>query len=364
VARPSEYGHTDGNHEWQHVAVEAALPARPLVLVIEDEPTQRGLLTRLLESEGYDALGVSSGEMGLRAIVEYAPQMVLLDLSLPGLDGFEICRRLRADAITATLPVMVFTAHTSMEYLVAALDAGADDFLTKPVQHLELLARIRSAMRLRRAITSLERATQIVAALANAVEAKDVGLVHHCRWLAHHAARVGANVGLRGEELEAVAYGALLHDVGKIGVPEHLLRKEGPLSDDEWSLMRRHPEIGERICQPLQSSRAFVPIIRHHHERFNGGGYPDGLRGDGIPLGARSVSIADAYEAMVHGRPYQPAQAHERVSEELKRLRGKQFDPELVPIFLDELERDTQGVPPPVQLPQIAILERETVARA
>jgi putative two-component system response regulator len=337
---------------------------RPLILVIEDEPTQRDLLARVLEREGYDTLGVGNGEMGLRAIAEYAPQMVLLDLTLPGINGFDICRQLRSEPLTATLPVIIITAHTSMEDMVAALDAGADDFLTKPVQHVELLARIRSAMRLRRAITSLERATQIVAALANAVEAKDLGLVHHCRWLAHHAARVGASVGLRGEELEAVAYGALLHDVGKIGVPEHLLRKEGPLSDDEWSLMSRHPEIGERICRPLQSSVGFAPIIRHHHERFNGGGYPDGLHGEQIPLGARIVSVADAYEAMVHGRPYQPAQAHERASDELRRLRGKQFDPDLVPIFLDELERDTQGVPPLVALPQIAILEREAVAGA
>ena len=337
---------------------------RPLVLIIEDEPTQRALLSKVLERVGYDTLGVGNGEMGLRAIVEYSPQMVLLDLSLPGIDGFEICRRLRADPLTATLPVIIITAHTSMEDMVAALDAGADDFLAKPVQQVELLARIRSAMRLRRAITSLERATQIVAALANAVEAKDVGLVHHCRWLAHHAARVGANVGLRGEALEAVAYGALLHDVGKIGVPEHLLRKEGPLSDEEWSLMRRHPEIGERICQPLRASLTFAPIIRHHHERFGGGGYPDGLRGEGIPLGARIVAIADAYEAMVHGRPYQPAQAHERVRDELLQLRGKQFDPELVPIFLDELERDSQGLPPQAALPQIAVLEREAVAGA
>jgi len=309
---------------------------RPLVLIIEDEATQRALLAKVLERNGYDTLGVGNGEMGLRAIVEYAPQMVLLDLSLPGIDGFEICRRLRFDPLTATLPVIIISAHTSMEDMVAALDAGADDFLPKPVQQVELLARIRSAMRLRKAITSLERATQIVAALANAVEAKDVGLVHHCRWLAHHAARVGANVGLRAEALEAVAYGALLHDVGKIGVPEHLLRKEGPLSDDEWSLMRRHPEIGERICQPLRASLTFAPIIRHHHERFGGGGYPDGLRGERIPLGARIVAIADAYEAMVHGRPYQPAQAHELARDELLRLRGKQFDPDLVPVFLDE----------------------------
>ncbi len=338
--------------------------ASPLVLVIEDEPTQRGLLTRVLEREGYQVLGLADGEMGLRAIVEHAPQMVLLDLNLPRMDGFEICRRLRADPLTATLPVIIITAHTAMEDMVAALDAGADDFLAKPVQQAELLARMRSAMRLRRAITSLERATQIVAALANAVEAKDVGLVHHCRWLAHHAARVGANVGLRGEQLEAVAYGALLHDVGKIGVPEHLLRKEGPLSDEEWDLMRRHPEIGERICEPLRASRTFAPIIRHHHERFNGTGYPDRLRAERIPLGARIVAIADAYEAMVHGRPYQPAQAHSVARDELLRLRGSQFDPELVPIFLDELERDGQGLPPPVPLPQIAVLEREVVAGA
>ncbi len=206
------------------------------------------------------------------------------------------------------------------------------------------------------AINSLERATRIVAALANAVEAKDAKLVHHCRWLARHAARVAVSVGLRGLELEAVAYGALLHDVGKIGVPEHVLRKEGPLSDTEWRLMRRHPVIGERICQPLTASRGFAPIIRHHHERFDGRGYPDGLKGDGIPLGARIVSIADAYEAIVHGRPYQPAKSHAFAVEELESLRGRQFDPDLVPIFLEELERDTQGIPPSVELPAAAHL--------
>jgi putative two-component system response regulator len=335
-----------------------------LVVVIEDEPTQRTLLTRVLERDGYEVMALGDGETGLHAIVQHAPDLVLLDLNLPRMDGYEICRRLRADPLSATLPVIIITAHTGMDDMVAALDAGADDFLAKPVQHVELLARMRSAIRLRRSITSLERATQIVAALANAVEAKDVGLVHHCRWLAHHAARVGVQVGLRGEALEAVAYGALLHDVGKIGVPEHLLRKEGPLSEDEWIVMRRHPEIGERICRPLGASIAFAPIIRHHHERFNGKGYPDRLRGAQIPLGARIVAVADAYEAMVHGRPYQPAQSHSLAADELMRLRGSQFDADLVPIFLEELERDTQGVPPIVDLPPIALLEPEFAAGA
>jgi putative two-component system response regulator len=345
-----------------HLAGNSDRDARPLVVVIEDEPTQRELLAKVLEREGYAVVALGDGEMGLRAIVEYAPQLVLLDLNLPRMDGYEICRQLRSDPLTTTLPVIVITAHTATDDMVAALDAGADDFLAKPVQQAELLARMRSAIRLRRSITSLERATQIVAALANAVEAKSVDLVHHCRWLAHHAARVGIQVGLRGEELEAVAYGALLHDVGKIGVPEHLLRKEGPLSDDEWQLMRRHPEIGERICSPLRASVAFAPIIRHHHERFNGKGYPDRLRGEDIPLGARIVAVADAYEAMVHGRPYQPAQSHSLAADELMRLRGQQFDPDLVPIFLDELERDTNGVPPLVALPPVARLEPELAA--
>ena len=336
-----------------------ALGRVPLVLVIEDDQTQRQALTRVLEKASYEAIGVGDGETGLRAVVEYQHDLVLLDLNLPRVDGFDVCRRLRADPATSTLPVIIITGHTSTEDMVAALDAGADDFITKPFQQVELLARMRSAFRLRRAMTSLERAAQIVAALSNAVEAKDAGLVHHCRWLARHAARVAVNVGLRGEELEAVAYGALLHDVGKIGVPGYLLRKEGPLSDDEWGLMRQHPEIGERICRPLTASRAFAPVIRHHHERFDGRGYPDGLRGDAIPLGARIVAIADAYEAIVHGRPYQPAKPHAAALDELNRLRSRQFDPELVPIFIDELERDTRGVPPIVELPQVALLEPE-----
>jgi putative two-component system response regulator len=335
--------------------------SRPLVLVIEDELAQRLLITRILEHEGYRVEAAADGEAGLRAVIEHSPDLVLLDLNLPRVDGYEVCRQLRADPVTATLPVIVITAHTALDDMVAALDAGADDFLAKPFQQAELLARMRSAFRLRRAMTSLERATQIVAALANAVEAKDMGLVHHCRWLARHAARVAASVGLRGDDLEAVAYGALLHDIGKIGIPESLLSKPGPLTEDEWNVMRRHPEIGERICQPLRTSLAFSPIIRHHHERFDGAGYPDRLRGDRIPLGARIVTIVDAYEAIVHGRPYQAAQPHAAAAEELMGLRGRQFDPDLVPIFLDELERETAGVAPAVQLPGVAALEPERV---
>ena len=182
---------------------------------------------------------------------------------------------------------------------------------------------MRSAIRLRRSITSLERATQIVAALANAVEAKDVGLVHHCRWLAHHAARVGVQVGLRGEELEAVAYGALLHDVGKIGVPEHLLRKEGPAQrrgvDAHAPPPRdRRADLPAAAARRARSRRSSATTTSASTARA----IRTACAASSIPLGARIVAVADAYEAMVHGRPYQPAQSHTLAADELLRLRG------------------------------------------
>ena len=225
------------------------------------------------------------------------------------MDGLEICRRLRADQRTVTLPIIVLTAHTSTSDMVAALDAGADDFVTKPFQQVELLARLRSSCRTREVIRRMEQAHDIVVALANAVEAKDLGLKDHCRYLAYRSARLAAYVGLRDGELEGVAYGALLHDIGKIGIAEHVLHKPGPLTDDEFRIMREHPEIGERICDPLRMSRDFTPIIRHHHERWDGSGYPDGLKGEAIPLGARIVALADAFDAIVRGRPYRPARS-------------------------------------------------------
>ena len=350
------YGHVDGT---------APIGHRPLVLVIEDEPTQRSLLTRVLEREGYDTLGIGNGEMGLRAIVEYAPAMVLLDLSLPGMDGFEICRRLRAEPVTATLPVIVITAHTAMEDMVAALDAGADDFLAKPVQQMELLARIRSAMRLRRAITSLERATQIVAALANAVEAKDVGP-------RPPLPLAGASRGARRREPRPARRGArgggLRRAAPRRGQDR---RARAPAAQGRAAVRRRvepdAPPPGDRRAHLPAAARVVSPS-RRSFATTTSASTAAAIRTACVASRYRSArassSIADAYEAMVHGRPYQPAQAHERVRDELVRLRGKQFDPELVPVFLDELERDTQGVPPLVALPQIAILEREAVAGA
>jgi putative two-component system response regulator len=317
------------------------------VLVVEDDAANRALLTHLLESEGFRVHALADGEAGLAAVATIDPDLVLLDVGLPGLDGFELTRRLRMDARHITLPILLLTGRTLPSDVVTGLGAGADDFITKPFSQPELIARIRSALRLRRALVGMEAAHAVVTALANAVEAKDAQTEHHCERLALLAGRLGVRLSLSPAELDAVTYGALLHDVGKIGVPDSILTKEGPLDDDEWELVRRHPEIGERICAPLRSFGAFGPIIRHHHERWDGTGYPGRLRGEGIPIGARIVGLADAFDAITHDRPYRMARSLEQALDELGSAAGRQFDPELTRLFIDEVARMSGQLPDP-----------------
>jgi putative two-component system response regulator len=259
----------------------------------------------------------------------------------------------------AAMPIIAITADPSMDGLVSALDAGADDFVARPFSTLELFARIRSVLRTRQRVLRMEQAHAIVAALFNTVEAKDVKLKTHSQKMAHRAARLGASVGLRGDDLDAIAYGALLHDIGKIAIPQQMLDKPGPLTERERERMRLHPDIGTKICDPLQVSRAIGPIIRHHHEQWDGSGYPSGLVGEKIPLGSRIVALADAYDAIVNGRPYRAARSHDEAVAELRRCSGTQFDPGLVPLFIDEVERLEAGAPPSVELPLAALLEHD-----
>jgi putative two-component system response regulator len=335
---------------------QAMLPLSPTVLVVEDDPSNRALLVHLLRTEGYGVHAVADGEAGLDAVATERPDLILLDVGLPGVDGYELTRRLRLDPRHATLPILLLTGRASLQDVVTGLDAGADDFIAKPFAQAELIARIRSALRLRRALVGMEAAHAVVTALANAVAAKDAQTERHCERLALMAARLGSRIGLSTADLDAVTYGALLHDVGKIGVPDGVLTKPGPLTDGEWVLVRRHPEIGARICAPLESFAAFGPIIRHHHERWDGGGYPDGLRGEATPLGARIVGIVDAFDAMAHQRPYRQALTPAQALEEIRRGAGRQFDGELALIFIDELAADGAILAEPTPLGPFAML--------
>lgn len=319
-----------------------ALPASPAsatILVVEDDGANRALLGRILELERYRVVAIGDGADALAAVRREEPDLVVLDVGLPHLDGFEITRQIRSDQRWATLPVLLLTGRSGTDELVTGLDAGADDFITKPFVREELLARIRSALRLRSALVGMEAAHGVVMALANAIEAKDIPTEQHCQRLAHFAVRLGEAAGLGAAELDAVAFGALLHDVGKIGVPDFVLAKAGPLTDAEWGLIRRHPEIGERICAPLAAFAVLGPIVRHHHERWDGRGYPDGLRAGETPLGARIVGLVDAFDAMTHDRPYRTALSVDAAADEIRRCAGQQFDPELAAIFTDSLGR-------------------------
>jgi putative two-component system response regulator len=312
---------------------------RELVLVAEDDIANRALLARLLERAGYESVAVADGRDALRAVIEEDPDLVLLDIGLPGLNGLDVCRRLRADPRTIALPIILVTGQVASRDVVAGLDAGADDFVRKPYDEAELMARIRSVLRLARATAEVVGAHGVIAALANAVEAKDSTTELHCQRLAGLAHELGMHAGLEPPELKGLVFGALLHDIGKIGVSDAILTKAGPLTPEEWHEMRQHPIIGERICAPLATAAQFASIVRHHHERWDGTGYPDRLRGDATPIGARIVGLVDAYDAIIHDRPYRPARDVPHALDEIRREAGAQFDPELVQLFVPIIER-------------------------
>jgi putative two-component system response regulator len=299
---------------------------RELVLIAEDDIANQALLARLLERAGYRSFAVGDGREALRAAIQEKPDLVLLDIGLPGLDGLDVCRRLRAEPSTVALPIILVTGQTASRDVVAGLDAGADDFVRKPYDQEELMARVRSVLRLARATAEVVGAHGVIAALANAVEAKDATTEMHCQRLAGLAHQVGMRTGLEPPALKGLVFGALLHDIGKIGVSDAILTKAAPLTAQEWHEMREHPIIGERICEPLAFASDFAPIIRSHHERWDGQGYPDGLRGEDIPLGARIVGLVDAYDAIIHDRPYRRARSVDAAIGEIQRLAGSESE--------------------------------------
>lgn len=305
------------------------------ILIADDDPAIRLLLRATLERTGYRVIEADDGEGAVIESRRHRPQLILLDVNMPGISGIEALRRLRREPEGALLPIILVTALAATDDKVRGLEAGATDFVTKPFQQAELIARVRACLRTQAALNRLESVQGVLVSLANAVEAKDPTTEHHCSRLAEAALTMARCVEAPEEVVEAIGYGAVLHDVGKIGVSERVLLKPGKLTEDEWAEMRRHPIIGATIIEPLLMGRLVAPIIRHHHEQWDGNGYPDGLRGNAIPLGARIVAVADAFDAMTHDRPYRRAISVEEAVEQLVAKSGTQFDGELVRIFIE-----------------------------
>jgi putative two-component system response regulator len=308
------------------------------VLVVDDHPINRQLLQAYLGAVECSVLTADSGAAALEMFAGRPPDLVLLDVDMPGLDGFEVCRRLKATPQGRLVPVVMITALNQVEDRVTALEAGADDFMTKPVERSELVARTRSALRLKATYDSLESAERVIFALAAAVEAKDSYTEAHTQRVGLSARRLGRLLSLGEEDLEALLRGGMIHDIGKIGIPDAILQKPGLLDAKEKAQMQRHPEVGERIARPLGSAAPLLPIIRHHHEAYDGSGYPDALSGEEIPLAARIVAVCDGFDALTSTRPYRPGRTPREAVEILHDGRGRQWDPDLVDVFLADLE--------------------------
>lgn len=277
------------------------------ILVADDHAENRDLFQEVLATAGFNVLVAEDGAAALQKFKHSKPDLVLLDVMMPHLNGFEVCARIKADKETYLTPVVLVTALSAREDRITGITAGADDFLTRPVDNSELLARVRSLLRLKRHTDELERAETVLFALARSIESKDPYTEHHCDRLSTYSATLGEALRLQREQITALKRAGIVHDIGKVAVPDAILLKPGKLTDEEWAIMRQHPVIGERICAPLKSFRLVLPIIRHHHEKLNGSGYPDGLRGEQIPVTARVLQIVDVYDALTTARPYKRA---------------------------------------------------------
>jgi len=290
------------------------------VLIVDDQPQSLEAMQEALRPLGFEVLTAPDGEAGLALARERQPDVILLDIMMPGMDGFEVCQRLKDDPETRLLPVVFLTGLDSREARFRGLEVGASDFLNKPFDLVELEVRVRNLVGFRRLTQDLEDAEKMLFAVARSVEARDEGTGDHCDRLSRLAERLGEYMGLGPDGLKALRRAGYLHDIGKIGIPDAILLKPGKLTEEEWTVMRSHVNIGVEICSGLRTLRSTLPIIRHHHERSNGSGYPDHLVGDAVPLLARVFQVTDVFDALTNERPYRRALS---VAEACKILRDE-----------------------------------------
>ena len=282
-------------------------PERPRILVVDDHPSSRMTAVALLSVEGYDVVEAESGLSALESVARLTPDLILLDVMMPGIDGFEVCRQLKGDEHTRLIPIIFITALNDRRSRLRGIEAGGDDFLTKPFDQLELSARVKSLVRQKRLNEDLDHAEQALLSIARTIESRDPNTGDHCERLVQRGESFGKFLKLPRAEIRNLMWGGYLHDIGKVGVPDSILLKRGRLTDEEWVIMRKHVLIGEQICRPLRTMRGVLPIIRHHHERWDGSGYPDGLMGNEIPYLAQIFQIIDIYDALTSERPYKAA---------------------------------------------------------
>ena len=338
-----------------------------MVLVVDDEDLNIRLIEALLKPQGYEVILARDGEDALRKVAEMPPDIILLDIMMPKMNGFEVAERLRANPETRIIPIVMVTALQDVEDRVRALEVGADDFLTKPVDRMELRARVRSLLKvkayndhmrnyqqeleaevqrrteeLQHAYAKVHKASlETIHRLSRAAEYKDEDTGAHILRMSHYSSILARRLGLNENTVERILYAAPMHDVGKIGIPDVILLKLGRLTPEEWEIMKRHAEIGGKILEGSEEGfiRLAEVIARSHHEKWDGTGYPKGLKGESIPLAGRIVAIADVFDALLSKRPYKEPFTLEKTLAIIKEGRGAHFDPLVVDSFMDVLDQ-------------------------
>ena len=313
------------------------------ILVVDDNTVNAALLRELLAGRGYPTIAVQSADAAEAEILRQPPDLILLDVIMPGKTGYELCRELKDDPRTRLIPIVMITGLSDREDRLKGIEAGADDFLTKPISPEELFARVNSLLKLKEFTDELETADSVLCTLGLSVEARDPYTEGHCERLARDASDLGRFLGVDEESIVALRRGGFLHDLGKIAVPDEVLKKGSNLTPAEWAIMKLHPVTGEAICRPLKSLRLVLPIIRSHHEHSDGSGYPDGLRKIEIPLLPRILQVVDIYDALRTARPYKPALGHEQAAHTMRvEAQSGLWDEELVAEFFSMLDKREQ----------------------